>query len=116
MNKIKVWIGTFKGKEEEYLQYFDEEVEVCGFCKDIREEEYDPDFIGIIPLFNTLVSIETLAKQTPLGAKSRDLLFRDCLSFNVDKGNAVLFYSGDTREIKPGELFNQLTYIGEYAP
>ncbi|HLW63166.1 MAG TPA: immunity 22 family protein [Flavobacterium sp.] len=110
---IKVWIGTFHGNEENYLSYFDEDD--CKFCDDI-EEEYDPDFIGIIPLFSEIVSIEELARQTPLGASSRDLLINDCLSLNINEGNAVLFYSGDTREIEQGEIFNQLKYIGEYMP
>lgn len=114
MNKIKVWIGTFQDNNENYLSYFDEDD--CKFCDDIGEDEYDPDFIGILPLFNGTVSIEELVRQTPLGAISRDLLINDCLSLNINKGNAVLFYSGDTREIEQGEIFNQLKYIGEYIP
>ncbi|TNH15594.1 hypothetical protein FIA56_02980 [Testudinibacter sp. TR-2022] len=113
MNKIKVWIGAFNGSEDDYLSYFDEDN--CKFCSDI-EEEYDPDFIGIIPLFSEIVSVEELAKKTPLGAGSRDLLVHDCLSLGIREGNAVLFYSGDTREIEQAEVFNQLKYIGEYTP
>ncbi|GIM57780.1 hypothetical protein CAPN006_21720 [Capnocytophaga canimorsus] len=113
MNKIKIWIGTFRGSNEEYLKYFDEDVE-CGFCKDIDEEEYDPDFIGIIPLSEKIVSIEVLAKETPLSFKSQTILLEDCMKMGIDQGNAVLFYSGETREIEKGEEFNQLIFIGEY--
>ncbi len=115
MSKIKIWTGFFKGNEEEYLQYFEEDDD-CGFCKDIHEEEYDPDFIGIIPLFNERLDIEKLATYTPLCIKSRKLLVDDCRSLGIKEGNAILFYSGDTREIKQGEVFNQLIYINEYIP
>ena len=73
MNKIKIWLGTFQGNSKEYLLYFEEETE-CNFNKDIQELEYDPDFIGIIPLFDKFLNIEELVKETPLGKKSREEL------------------------------------------
>ncbi|MFJ1430201.1 immunity 22 family protein [Capnocytophaga canimorsus] len=113
MSKIKIWIGTFNGNNEEYLEYFDENTEF-GFCRDIDEEEYDPDFIGIIPLFNEIVNTESLVKETPLSFKSQAVLLEDCRKMHIYKGNALLFYSGQTRKIEKGEKFNNLTFIGEY--
>lgn len=109
---IKIWIGTFTGVETVYLDYFDEDN--CKFCNDILQDEYDPDFIGIIPLYSDIVPIDELVLQTPLGRDSREELINDCKILNIDMGNAVLFYSGETREITKGEVFNQLIYIGEY--
>mgnify|MGYP002739208565 FL=1 len=113
MNKIKIWIGTFEGTNEEFQSYFDEDNH-CLFCKDINEEEYDPDFIGIIPLFDSVLDVEFLAKETPLGAKNRTLLVEKCKEMGIYQGNAVFFYSGDTRDIVEGEIFNQLVYVGQY--
>ena len=113
MNKIKIWIGTFEGTNEEFQSYFDEDYN-CLFCKDINEEEYDPDFIGIIPLFDRVLDVEFLAKETPLGAKNRTLLVEKCKKMGIYQGNAVFFYSGDTRDIVEGEIFNQLVYEGQY--
>lgn len=68
MNKIKIWLGTFQGNSKEYLLYFEEETE-CNFNKDIQELEYDPDFIGIIPLFDKFLNIEELVKKRLLVKK-----------------------------------------------
>lgn len=115
MNKIKIWLGIFQGNSKEYLLYFEEETE-CNFNKDIQEIEYDPDFIGIIPLFDKFLNIEELVKETPLGKKSREELVRQCHKMGINYGNAIFFYSGDTRDIEIGEIFNQLVYVGEYNP
>ena len=115
MNKIKIWLGTFQGNSKEYLLYFEEETE-CNFNKDIQELEYDLDFIGIIPLFDKFLNIEELVKETPLGKKSREELVRQCHKMDIHYGNAIFFYSGDTRHIEIGEIFNQLVYVGEYNP
>ena len=106
MNKIKIWIGTFEGTNEEFQSYFDEDYN-CLFCN-------DPDFIGIIPLFDSVLDVEFLAKETPLGAKNRTLLVEKCKEMGIYQGNAVFFYSGDTRDIVEGEIFNQLVYEGQY--
>ena len=98
MNKIKIWLGTFQGDNDEYLSYFEDETE-CNFSKDIQEIEYDPDFIGIIPLFDKFLDIEELVKETPLGKKSREELVRQCHEMGINYGNAIYFYSGEIQEI-----------------
>lgn len=115
MHIFKIWIGVITSTEEEYLTYFDEYQDPCGFCKDIEEEEYDPDFIGIIPLFDELVDIEILANETPLSIENIQRLVDDCQKMGISKGNAIVFYSGDTRKISKGEVFGQLIFIGEYS-
>ena len=124
-NKIKIWIGTVPLDEESYLKYFeldyksdgldDPRYKVCGFCKDIGFAWYDEDFIGIIPVMNHIVEVEKLISQTPLNSSNREQVKNDCLKMGIDKGNAILFYSGETREIISGEDFNGLKYIGEYS-
>jgi len=59
---------------------------------------------------------EELVKETPLGKKSREELVRQCHEMGINYGNAIYFYSGDTRDIEVGEIFNQLVYVGEYNP
>ncbi len=122
--KIKVWLGITTLNAESYLNSFelDYEVEdfedpnykICGFCKHIGEVWYDEDFIGIIPIFNDKVSLEILVSETPLSSSSRDKLKRECQKMGIEFGNAILFYSGETREINLGEDFNGLKYLGEY--
>ena len=113
MNKIKIWIGTFEGTNEEFQSYFDEDNN-CLFCIDIHDEVYAPDFIGFFALFDRVIDVECLAKETPLGAKNRTLLVEKCKEMGIYQGNAVFFYSGDTRDIVEGEIFNQFVYEGQY--
>jgi len=41
-------------------------------------------------------------------------LVEKCKEMGIYQGNAVFFYSGDTRDIVEGEIFNQLVYVGQY--
>ena len=49
-----------------------------------------------------------------MGAKNRTLLVEKCKEMGIYQGNAVFFYSGDTRDIVEDEIFNQLVYEGQY--
>ena len=50
MKKIHLWIGTTTKTQEEYDEYSDQDHDTSPFATDIGIEEYDEDFIGIIPL------------------------------------------------------------------
>ena len=49
-----------------------------------------------------------------IGTFGRALLVEKCKEMSIYQGNAVFFYSGDTRDIVEGEIFNQLVYVGQY--
>ena len=122
--KIKIWLGTTELNEEEYSKYFELDYEtedfddpnykICGFCKDIGDLWYNEDFIGIVPVFEKKISVDKLISETPLTNSSKEQLKSDCLKMGIEFGNAILFYSGNTRGIAKGEIFNGLKYIGEY--
>lgn len=123
---LKIWLGTVTSNEETYLKNFeldyetedfdDPEYKVCNFCKHINDDWYDEDFLGIIPLSKNQETAKTLLSKTPLNTKNREQAESDAKSLNINSGNAILFYSGETREINLGETFEGLKYIGEYPP
>lgn len=49
-----------------------------------------------------------------IGTFGRALLVEKCKEMGIYQGNAVFFYSGDTRHIVEDEIFNQLVYVGQY--
>ena len=60
MKKVHIWIGSFLESEEVYEDYFNQQHSPCPFCVDINADEYEEDFIGIIPLFNEEQDISVL--------------------------------------------------------
>lgn len=115
MKKIHIWIGFFSKRENEYEQYFDQEVPPCQFCKDIDCEEYDEDFIGIIPLFKEKVGIEQLLDEVPIDENEIPKVIEKCKAMNISDGNAIFYITDASIIIKNTEKsYNELKYIGIY--
>lgn len=113
---IKIWIGTFSGAEGEYHAYFDQSQDISQFGKDIGEpiRDYDPDFIGILPVSPWEIEVKELIKQCPLGLDASIKLIENCHAQGITIANAVIFYSGETKKLEIGEILHQMTYMGEY--
>lgn len=113
---IKVWLGTFSGTWEEYQAYFDQSNDISPFGKDIDQSmnDYDPDFIGVLPLSPSEIDIKELIKQCPLGLDASIKLMENCYKYGITIANVIMFYSGETRHIEVGEIFHQLLYMGEF--
>lgn len=115
MKKVHIWIGTFSGSEKEYEDYFNLQDSPCRFCIDINTDEFDEDFIGIIPLFNEEQDISILLQQVPIDMDDIKNALTKCKAMELVKGNAV-FYLTDVSLTIPNKekSFNGLKYIGMY--
>ncbi|HBV83668.1 MAG TPA: hypothetical protein DEB74_12955 [Lachnospiraceae bacterium] len=115
MKKVHIWIGTFSGSEKEYEDYFNLQDSPCRFCIDINTDEFDEDFIGIIPLFSEEQDIGILLQQVPIDMGDIKSALIKCKAMELVKGNAV-FYVTDVSLTIPNKekSFNGLKYIGMY--
>ena len=115
MKKVHIWIGTFSGSEKEYEDYFNLQDSPCRFCIDINTDEFDEDFIGIIPLFSEEQDIGILLQQVPIDMGAIKSALIKCKAMELVKGNAV-FYVTDVSLTIPNKekSFNGLKYIGMY--
>ena len=115
MKKVHIWIGTFSGSEKEYEGYFNLQDSPCRFCIDINTDEFDEDFIGIIPLFSEEQDIGILLQQVPIDMGDIKSALIKCKAMELVKGNAV-FYVTDVSLTIPNKekSFNGLKYIGMY--
>ena len=115
MKKVHIWIGTFSGSEKEYEDYFNLQDSPCRFCIDINTDEFDEDFIGIIPLFREEQDIGILLQQVPIDMGDIKSALIKCKAMELVKGNAV-FYVTDVSLTIPNKekSFNGLKYIGMY--
>jgi len=115
MKKVHIWIGTFSGSEKEYEDYFNLQDSPCRFCIDINTDEFDEDFIGIIPLFSEEQDISILLQQVPIDMGDIKNALIKCKAMELVKGNAV-FYVTDVSLTIPNKKksFNGLKYIGMY--
>lgn len=112
MSNIHLWIGNVNSSENEYDEYFDQDDEICGFCIDIGEEEYDEDFIGAIPKYEKLLDVKDILEDTILSKEEYQKVISICEQKGLNKVNATFYYS-DT-ELKPDirKMYNGLHYIG----
>ena len=118
-DRVHLWLGTVTDSEDQYEQYFEQdslpEGVFCPFCKDIGlDEEYDEDYIGIIPLFPKVVSLNKLLVEAAIDESELPAVKAKCKELGFTKGNAVLWYSDPDLKISPDKKYNGLTYIGEF--
>lgn len=118
MKKIHLWVGTTTADEETYNEYFDQEDDISQFSKDIGfNEEYDEDFIGILPLFGKEIPVEDiLENEVPLDKNSVAEVLEICKKMGIEKANAAFYLtdSSITVEEPYKDEYNGLKYIGEY--
>ncbi|MDR1460963.1 MAG: immunity 22 family protein [Campylobacteraceae bacterium] len=117
MKKIHIWMGFSQKTEEEYNEYFNQDNGVSLFYKDLNiDEEYDEDFIGIIPVFDEAVGVENILKnEIPVDEEEVHKALEECSKLNIKTVNAV-FYLTDANVVinKPyKENYNGLKYTGE---
>lgn len=115
MKKVHVWMGAATAGEESYNAYFNQEEGISQFSKDIgMEEEYDEDFIGILPLFRKALSVEeVLRKEVPIAIESIPDAVAACERYGLQSVNAVFYLTDSTIDVVEGS-YNGLQYIGEF--
>lgn len=115
MKKIHIWIGSYFDGIEKYEEYFNQDNPPCQFCKDIGIEEYDDDFIGIIPLFCDEVNILTLLLEAPVEESEKNKILKRCGALGLEKGNVIFYLTDSSIYINDAEnVYNGLLYIGIY--
>ena len=114
MKKIHLWIGFTSKTEKEYEEYFDQDSNTSQFGKDIGIEEYDEDFIGIIPLFEQEVDVNDILDEIPIDDDCIESVLSECKRLDIEKVNAVFYLTDASVEItKPyKENYNGIKYIG----
>lgn len=114
MKKIHLWIGTTTKTEREYEEYFGQNNDVSPFGKDIGIEEYDEDFIGIIPPFEQEIALSDILNEAPIDSSDIKSVLEECKRLNIEKANVVLYLTDASVEIlKPyKDNYNELKYIG----
>ena len=116
MKKVHIWIGTTSKNEDEFDRYFDQNNDLCQFCKDAGIEQYDEDFIGIIPVFESETDICDILAEVPIDEKCIDLAVSNSTKLGIEKANAVFYLTDSSVSIEGYEdkLYNDLKYIGMF--
>lgn len=115
MKKIHIWLGYFSGYEDEFENYFNQEISPCQFCTDIDIDEYDEDYIGIIPLFKEKVAVQYLLDEVPIDVDDIAKVLEECKKRGIKEGNAIFYLTDSSISIKNSEGdYNELKYLGLY--
>jgi hypothetical protein len=117
-DRVHLWLGTITNPAE-YERYFAQddlqESAYCLFCQDIGlAEEYDEDYIGIIPPFPEIVPLNVLLAEAAVDESEIPAITEKCRALGITKGNTVLWYSDPDLFISPQKKYSGLTYIGEF--
>lgn len=121
MSKIHVWIGMFRGTEEEFNAYFEVDrlrvklgVGGSQFDRDIGLNWYDEDHIGV---YHSTVndSLRTVVDEVIGAPDTLDEIYHDCIEKGLVDANAMIYYfNDDIEEVSSASLTNGLVYIGIY--
>lgn len=116
MKKVHIWIGTTLLSEDDYYKYFDQDNGTCPFCLDIGVEEYDEDFMVIIPLFEKEIDIKEILTEVVIDDNEIESVINECKNKNISKANAVFYITDASVVINEPYLnnYNGLKYIGLY--
>lgn len=118
MKKVHIWLGQVQKEEEDYFEYFNKEDGISQFSKDIgTEEEYDEDFIGMLPLFEQeLPILQILEDEVPIDEEEIPKALQRCNELNMEFANAVFYLSDSSVVISEPfkKSYNGLIYIGLY--
>lgn len=122
---LHLWVGQVNEDEETYLKHFeldysvedidDPEYRVCDFSKLIGQRWYDEDFIGIIPLWNELISISDALVEAPISSEDKEIVLGKCRTLGLENINAILWYEcSDVAIADEKQEFFGLKYLGKY--
>ncbi|MGM9475221.1 immunity 22 family protein [Pedobacter sp. GSP4] len=118
MSKVHIWIGTTTADEETFNAYFDQEEEMSRFSQDIGlDEEYDEDFIGILPIMDREYPVaEIIANKIPISIESLTYAVASCDRYGMESANAAFYLTDSKVEIeKPiRDHYNELKYLGVF--
>jgi hypothetical protein len=115
MKKIHIWTGYFSGNGDEFENYFNQEIPPCQFCTDIDMDEYDEDYIGIIPLFEEKVGVQYLLDKVPVDVDDISKVLEACKNKGIKEDNAIFYLTDSSVSIKNSEKdYNELKYLGLY--
>jgi hypothetical protein len=121
MDELHIWLGTFKGTEDEFHQSFDltsfynskegEEFKRCEFCKYLNKNSYDNDFIGYV--------YDENQSQKLLEILPSEQLKKNVLKFskenNLTNSNALLYYGDEwLNSDSLDKEFIGLKYLGTF--
>lgn len=113
MQKVHVWLGTTKKQQGDFDEYFDQDEGVSQFAKDIGEEEYDEDFMGIMEVHEDNLSIEEIISKMAIDNDEYHVIIKICAEKNITTANASFYYTDALIEIHDKKKkYNDLTYIG----
>jgi hypothetical protein len=96
--KVHLWLGTTYNTEEEYQAYFELDLENdldspnyknCQFCKDVGDDWYDEDFIGIIPRLDKEVGLDEILEDSMVSIKDFKKVKKVCSDYGIEKVNAI---------------------------
>ncbi len=116
-NKIHIWLGSTKKKEEEYYEYFDQDEGIAEFSRDIGVEEYDEDVSCFLPPFSESIPVLDLLKETDINDSDLELAIQKCEDLKLFEGNCIFYmYVLPYIEIKKPykENYNGAKYLGIY--
>ncbi|MGN7986167.1 immunity 22 family protein [Pedobacter sp. 22226] len=118
MKKVHVWIGTTMADEENFYAYFNQDEDISQFSKDLGTgEEYDEDFIGILPLFKSQVPVvEVLVNQIPIAVRSIIYAAASCERYGIESVNAAFYLTDSTVNVPDAgpKSYNGLRYVGVF--
>lgn len=123
MDKLNIWIGTFKGNIKSFREFFDltdfyknweseDGFTRCDFCQYIDRDSYDNDFIGFEITKKDIRSLIDILPGDDL--KIASLL--KVIEKDIKQPNAILYYGETDLNIKKFEKtpFKGLLYLGEF--
>ena len=120
--RVHIWVGNnFDINFHKYFELdnsldkdiYDDDYQVCGFCKDIGEKIYLEDLFGVVQN-ETKLDIRSLLIEVP---GISDLVLSEiievCNKKEISEANAMFYYANPNLSIKKNDkLYNKLAYIG----
>lgn len=125
LDKVYLWLGHIELDQSNFKEYFkldystegdfnNPNYKVCGFCNDINQLWYDEDFIGYLKYDNSMAVSEIL-QDAPIDEDDKEEIIQIVKNdIDLEKVNAIYWYSGEIEEPSKEKTYNGLKYIGEF--
>lgn len=107
-----LWAGVTQKTKEEFMEYFNQDIPQCQFCKDVGIKNYNPDKLYVY--YGKMDLVETIVENIVPDKELYHIMLKELGEQNLKEINALFCYiDNGFRDTKKDQTF--LIYKKEFA-